>query len=196
MTAYALIADLKRYLDIPVANVIDDDLLTMFLDNASAIIDTETHRTFAAAADTTVPHDAIKDVEGRRLWLRGDLAQPPTTITNGDGATIALSAIVYEPGIGGQPSYALTLKGSSGVSWTYDDDPEASIAIVGRWAYSVAPPAPIKQVTLRLAAWLYRQRDNALDLDRTVIVGTSVLTPAAIPVDVMTILRPYLKRLP
>lgn len=195
MTAYAVIAELKRYVDIPVANVIDDDLLTMALDNASAIIDTETHRTFAAAADTSRTHDAIKDVEGRRLWLNGDLAQL-TSVSNGNGATVPLSAIVYEPGIPGEPSYALTLKGSAGTSWTYSTDPEGAIAVVGRWAYSVAAPAPIKQATLRLAAWLYRQRDNALDLDRTVIVGTSVLTPAAIPVDVMSIIRPYLKRLP
>jgi hypothetical protein len=191
--SYATLADLKRYLDIVVGNVIDDDLLTAALESASAIIDNETHRTFVAASDTTRYLDAIKDVDGRRLWLGGDLAQL-TSVTNGDGATIPLNAILYEPDEVGEPDYALILRGSSGLSWTYDQDSEGAIAIVGRWAWSVTPPPPIQQATKRLAAWLYRQRDNALDLDRTVIVGTSVLTPAAIPVDVMTIIRPYMAR--
>jgi hypothetical protein len=68
-----------------------------------------------------------------------------------------------------------------------------AIAVTGRWAYSVAAPDPIVQATLRLSAFLYRQRANALDLDRTMIIGNTTLTPAQLPVDVWAILKPYSK---
>ena len=194
MTAYASLDDLKRYTDIPTGNTIDDDLLTMALDSASAIIDTQTHRTFAAAADTTRLHDAFKDVQGLSLWLNGDLAQL-TSVTDGDGAAIPLTSIITEP-IDQPPFFLLTLKRSKGLSWSYTDDPEGAIAVEGRWAYSIEPPAQIVQATVRLAAWLYRQRDNSLDLDRTVIVASSVLTPAALPADVLFILRPFMRVIP
>lgn len=190
MADYITLAELKRYVEIPTSNTIDDDLLAMAITNASDIIDNETHRTFAAPTDSTRGLDALNDVEGRRLWLGGDLAQL-TSVTNGNGTVVPLSAIVTNPGIPGEPSFAITLKVSSGLSWVYDQDSEAAIAVTGRWAYSVLPPASIKQATQRLAAWLYRQRDNALDLDRTMIVGNTVIAAAAIPADVAVILRPY-----
>jgi len=191
--SYATLAELKRYIELPPSNTIDDDLLTAALESATSIIDNETHRTFAAPADSTRGHDAIKDVEGRRLWLRGDLAQL-TSVTI-EGAAVSLPALVNEPGIPNEPTYALTLKNSSGKSWAYGQDAEGAIAVTGRWAYSVTPPAAVAQATKRLAAWLYRQRDNALDLDRTMIVGNTVIAAAAIPADIVLMLRPYKARL-
>lgn len=191
MTAYATLAQLKDYVDIDTANTDDDALLTMALDNASAIIDTQTHRTFAAAIDSTRTHDALCHVEGRRLWLVGDLAAV-TSVTNGNGAVVPPTAYVSEP-LYETPYFALTLKRSSSIAWTYNTDPEGAIAVTGKWAYSVTPPAPIVQATLRLSAFLYRQRDNALDLDRTLIVGNTTMTPAQLPADVRLILQPYIK---
>jgi hypothetical protein len=194
MTAYAALADLKAYLDIPATNTDDDQLLQAALDAATAIIDTQTHRTFVSAVDETHYHDALSDVEGSRLWLKGDLAVL-TSVTNGDGQLVAATAYIKEPSIG-TPTYAITLKRNSGLSWTYIDTPEQAIAVAGRWAYSVLPPSPIVQATKRLSGWLYRQRANALDLDRTMIIGNTTLTPAQLPVDVWAILKPYAKALP
>ena len=193
MTAYASLEQIKSYLDIALSNTDDDDLLTMALDNASAVIDTQTHRTYVSEADETHYHDALCDVHGRRLWLRGDLAQL-VSITNGDGADVPATAYVTEPSIGG-PYYAIVLKANSGIAWTYSDTPEEAIGVNGRWAYSVLPPGPIVQATIRLAAWMYRQRDNANDLDRALIVGNTTITPSQVPVDVMLMLKPYLKRI-
>ena len=192
MTAYASLVQLKSYLEIAESNTDDDELLTMFLDNASAIIDTQTHRTFVSSADETHYHDAIKNVEGNMLWLNGDLAAL-TSVTNGDGADIPLDAIVTNPDFTG-PYFALTLKRSKDYSWAYTDEPAGAIGVEGRWAYSIVPPLPIVQATLRLAAWLYRQRDNANDLDRTMIVGVATILPAQIPTDVAVMLKPFLKR--
>jgi hypothetical protein len=195
MTMYATLPALQAYLDI--GGTLDANttaLLNSALTNASATIDDMTHRTFVAALDSTRKHDALCDVEGLRLWLRGDLAQL-TSITNGDGATIPLTAIVTEPSYVA-PYYALVFKRTGSYSWTYNDAPEEAISVTGRWAYSITPPDAIVQATLRLATWFYRQRDNALDLDRAVIVGNTTIAPSRIPADVITIIRPYLKRLP
>jgi hypothetical protein len=190
MTQYTAMDDFKDYLGLPaVVSTVVENSLEMALTNASAIIDSHTDRTYEATADESHKHDAVENVEGLRLWLNGDLAQL-TSVTNGDGAAIPLADLVLEPSVG-SPYFALTLKRNSGIYWTYSDDSEEAISVTGRWAYSVIPPDPIVQATLRLAAWLYRQRDNALDLDRTILVGSTVLAPAAMPADVVAILRPY-----
>jgi hypothetical protein len=189
MTQYATLVNFKAYLAIDASD--EDTVLNLALTHATALIDTHTHRTFVAGADSTRRFDALLDVDGLRLWLDLDLCQL-TSVVNGDGVTVPPTAMLPEPAVG-PPYYALTLKRSSGLSWTYDEDAEQAIVVTGRWAYSIAPPDTIVQATLRLAAWLYHQRDNALDLDRTVIVGNSVITPAAIPADVITYLRPYMR---
>src|SRR4030095_2984634 len=184
-TAYATLDQLKDYLDLPPSNIVDDELLTMALDNASAIIDTQTHRTYVSTADETHYHDPMECVVGPMLYLNGDLAAL-TSVTNGDGSVIPLTSIYTQPSYD-TPYYAVTLKRLSNLHWDFSGE----IGVLGRWAYSVAPPLPIVQVTLRLSAWIYRQRDNALAVDRTLIVGNTVLAPAALPADVMTLLQPY-----
>jgi hypothetical protein len=196
MTQYATIAQLQTRLEISgTLSATQTANMNLALTNASAIIDEQTHRHFEAATDSTRLHDALADVEkGRRLWLKGDLAVL-TSITNGDGSSIALNAVMTEPSYE-LPFFAITLKGSSGKSWTYNNDPEGAIAVTGRWAYSVTAPDAIVQATLRLAEWFYRQPSNALDLDRAVIVGNTTIAPSAIPADVFVILRPYMRVVP
>ena len=193
MTAYAQLADLKLTLKIAPSDTGDDTLLQNALDNASAIIDDFCNRTFAAEADATIYHDAVKNVDGRTLWLNGELCQL-TSVVNGDGTPIAPTAIVTQPSYL-PPYFGLVLKLSSGLIWNWEEDTENAIAVAGRWAYSVTPPLAIVQATLRFSAWLYRQPANALDLDRTLIIGNTTLTPATIPSDLMAILAPYRKKL-
>ncbi|GIV82782.1 MAG: hypothetical protein KatS3mg051_2136 [Anaerolineae bacterium] len=187
--AYATLAELKAYLGI--TGTTDDMLLTDLLVRSQAIIDAATQRTFEATADSTRYLDAVEDVDGRVLWLDrvGDLAQI-TSITNGDGSSVASSEYVTEPR-NQAPYYAIQLKASSSVAWTYSDSPENAIAITGRWAYSVTPPDDIVHACIRLAAYLYRQKDNATDLDRPVIAGNVTLLPAQLPADIQSLLAPY-----
>jgi hypothetical protein len=78
------------------------------------------------------------------------------------------------------------------VSWTYDDAPEDAISIEGRWGYSVTPPADVVQATVRLVAWMYRQRDTGVDADRPAVNEQGVMVfPASMPRDVAEMLRPY-----
>ena len=185
--AYASKAQLKALLNI--SDTTDDDLLDDLLARAQAMIERHTSRTFEASADTTRTLDALADVDGATLYLPNDLCQI-TSVTNGDASTVTAGQYVTIPS-NVAPYFGLRLKGSSGVGWTYSTDPEGAISIVGRWAYSVTAPADIVQATLRLAAWMYKQRDTMNDGSATTIQNGITVVPTAIPSDVKTMLAPY-----
>jgi len=185
--AYTDTTTLKRYLGISSTN--DDTLLGECIARAQALIDDYTNRTFEAAADTTRTFDAVEDVVSMTLYFDDDLCQI-TSVTNGDGVVVAASEYTTQPR-NETPWYALRLLASSGKSWTYEDDHEDAIAVVGRWAWSVTAPAAIVQATIRLAAYLYHQKDNAQELDRTVVTGGTVLLPGDLPRDLAQMLDYY-----
>ena len=177
---YCSLAQLKAYVGATDSD--DDALLTDCITRAEAVIDRATKRTF----------DAQQDVAGRTLYLDADLCAI-TSITNGDGAAITALQVVSEPR-NHAPYYALTLKASAGLAWTYETDPEDAISVIGRWAYSTTPPADIEQACVRLAAWLYRQKDSSSDLDRPMVsMDGATLLPAQIPADVQRMLQPYVR---
>ena len=86
--AYASLVDLTTYLGIDESTA-DDGLLSQLLARAQAAIDTYTRRTFEATADVTRWH-TLGSVWGRQLQFDGDICAI-TSITNGDGATVAAS---------------------------------------------------------------------------------------------------------
>lgn len=156
-----------------------DVYLQACLDAAQAYVDRETGRTFEAATATARSFDAERDVEGRMLWLGAELCST-AACTNGDGTAIDASDFVYEPR-NGTPRYAITLKASSGVQWTYEDDPENAITVVGKWAYSESAPADIVQACLLIAAQQYKLQDNPGDADRVISVDGVVIVPSSVP---------------
>lgn len=187
--AYVTLADLKSYLNI--TNTTDDVLLVGLIAAAQAGIDGYTGRTFEAVADTTLYMDADTDVDGALLYLPDDLAQI-TTVTNGDATTVTTTDYVTQPR-GRAPYYALKMKASSDVAWTYDTTPENAISITGRWAFSVTAPADIVQACRRYASYLYRQRDaNVFDVTAQTDIGT-ITIPQGIPADVEKLLKPYIR---
>lgn len=188
--AYVDISTLKLYLGI--TSVEDDTLLDTMVSSAQAIVDSYCRQTFEATDDTTRYFDAIRDVDGRCLYLGKTPLCAITTVTNGDGSTISASYYVTEPR-NETPYCALTLKSNAPVAWTYSGTPENAIAIEGKWAYSEVAPYDVAQATLRLAAYLYRQKDNqSNDLDRPINTGGGVvLLPSTIPADVKSLLAPY-----
>jgi hypothetical protein len=188
--AYTTVSALKTYLGV-VGNT-DDALLTALIARAQAIVDAYCGRTFEAAQDSTRKLDAKLSVspDKRTLYVERDLCAI-TSITNGDGVSVAASEYVTEPRWE-TPFYGVTLKRESDIRWTWDDTPEDAITVVGRWAYSATAPADIVQATERLAAYLYRQKDNMSDLDRAVAVsGNMTVLPQSLPRDVQLILAPY-----
>ena len=194
--AYTDASTLKQYLGITTST--DDALLTSLIARAQSAIDTYTQRTFEAATDSTKLFDCLPPyVYGYELsWatLGLDLCQI-TSVTNGNGVTVSASNYVTMP-INTTPYHGLRLKQYSGVTWDYTDDWEASIAIAGRWAYSVTAPADVVHACVRLAAFLYRQKDNASDTDRPILAGDgNVIMPSTLPRDVLSMLQPYVRRI-
>lgn len=190
--AYTNLTDVKAYANVDGAG--DDAVIGDLIVQAQAIIDRACRgRTFEAAADTTRKFDAVRDVDGEMLYLDADLCQI-TSITNGDGVVVTSTQYTTEPR-NRTPWYAIRLLASSGVAWTYEDDPENAIEITGRWAWSVAVPADIEFAAVRLTAYLYRQRDTSGgDNDRPMLSASgAVLLPSQLPKDVRDLLRPYMR---
>ena len=190
--AYCGVDELKEYLGIESAT--DEPMLLTFLATAQRIIDSYCARTFEATADTVRTFDSQCDVDGYTLTVDSDLCAI-TSIVNGDGTTISNSHYVTEPR-NETPYYAIRLKASAGNVWTstVSGDSENAITVTGKWAYSTSAPSDIAHVCKRLASYIYRQKDNAGDLDRAVIAGNSTILPAQIPNDIRLMLTPY-KRL-
>lgn len=174
----------KAYLGNTLAIASDDLLIEGFVEAAASIIDGYCHQSFEAESDTTRYFDPCADVDGRTLYLDAPLCAI-TSVTNGDGVVIAPSAYVTEPR-NSAPWFALKLKSNSGLSWQSDE-----IAIAGKWAYSVTAPADIQQAAMRLAGYLYRQRDNGFDLDRMLQTQNGVVVPFGLPRDISDILASY-----
>lgn len=168
----------------------DNWLLEQLIAAAGKMIERQTGRVFAVEADGERRFNPIVDCRGRTLFLTHDLADAPTSVVNGDGATLAVTDYVTEPRTE-RPVYALRLLASSGVTWTWGADPEDAIRVTGKWGYSVAPPEDIRHACIRLAAFLYRQRDNAGDSDRTIVTQAGLVKPLAMPSDIALILAPY-----
>ena len=182
--AYVTVIELKRYLGIDADNTADDALLSDMVQRAQAVIEHRTGRTFEAAADTVRTFGA-DSVDGAWLWLDGDLCAV-TSVVNGDGATVAAEQYAVRP-TNRRPWFALLLRPAASVAW---DASSGDIAITGRWAYSTTPPADVVQATVRLAAWLYRQKDNTAN-DSPMLAGDTLILPSRLPADVVELLQPY-----
>lgn len=186
--AYVTSTLLKTYLGATTGT--DDTLLTALITRSQAIIDRYCNRTFEVSTNTSRLFDAERDVDGPMLWLDEDLVSI-NSVTNGDSDVLVASTEYTTEPRNRTPYYALKLVAQSGLYWTWTTTPENAITISGKWAYSTAAPDDIVHVTLRLAAYLYRQRDNATDLDRAVIAGNATILPAQLPNDIKMLLDPY-----
>ncbi len=185
--SYATVAQVRDYLDI--SSTADDALLTALISRARIIIDRLTGMTFAVPTDAT-RYVAVEYARGDTLWLppRWMLAQPPTTVALPNATTIPISAIRLQPP--DPPHVALRL---TDPAYTWQQGGAGDIAITGRWGWSVMPPDDIVHATIRLTAWLYRQRSASGEGDRpTVADGGLVVLPMRLPRDIETLLSRYM----
>jgi len=201
--AYTTTSALKAYLGI--TSSVDDTLLSDAITRAQSMIDTFCHRHFepesehGPAASHTHYFTPLSERDGGDLLddytlnLNHDLAEL-TSITNGDGTAIPTNQVVLLP-MNTVPANFIRIKSSSGYQWTYTSSPEASVQIAGKWSYSLDVPADIVAATLRLAAYLYRQREGTPDSDRAILSADGVVLAAPrIPSDITAMLTPYIRR--
>lgn len=190
--AYTNAGAVKAYKGI--TGTTDDALLATLCTVAQSQIEHYTRRVFEVFVDTTRYCDAVADVDSQYLWLPDDLCQI-TSVTNGDGVVVAPASYVTQPRRT-TPYYALKLLTSTNLYWTYTvgtGDPENAIAIVGRWAYSLTPPADVAHAATRLAAYLFAQKDASV-YDITAQPDMGIITvPQGMPKDVIQLLAPYVR---
>ncbi len=194
--AYVTVASLKTYLGITEDD--HDALLAQLISAAEKVIEARTGRVFETNADTTRYFTVGVDTHGDTLVLDRDLCAITSIRTNADaddGGTELEPGDYFTRPRNDTPYFEIQLSGRSGKSWTYTYDPEGGIAVTGKWAYSVTPPADIAQACTRLAAYFYRQRDaNVFDVTAIPAAGV-IQTPQGIPRDVDIILSLYRRRM-
>lgn len=191
--AYADITLFKQYRHMPTGTStsasVDNSTITHCLNAAQAQIDRYTHRTFEASTTAARYFDAVEDVDGRTLYLDADLAEI-TSVTNGDGASLTSTSYVTRP-VNDTPYREIRIRSGSANAWTYTTEPESAITVVGKWAYSTTAPSDIVQATVRLANYMYTQKDAGV-FDVTVYPEAGAVTvPQGLPRDVQEILAPY-----
>ncbi len=190
MADYTTVNELKTYLHITGSG--DDTLLGDLVTRASRMLDDHCGRWFVAQEETR-RYDAVgSHITGKLLLFDADLLSL-TSLTNGDGSSISLDDVILRP-VNWQPYFGVALKQSSGLSWAYTTDPEAAIEVEGEWGYSETAPEPIQQAALRLAAWLYRQRDTGAETGEVQVTDRGVsIAPARLPRDVLDLIGPYVR---
>lgn len=196
--AYITAADLRSYIGATSSS--DDTQLGYAATRAQSMVETYTNRIFECNADTTRYYNALDyryggnvDAMNNTLMLDYDLCQL-TTIVNGNGQTIPNNVTVLLP-TNYTPSYAIKIQMNTSYIWTYTGTPDISIAITGRFAYSITPPSDIVAACLRLGSFIYRAREGTPDSDRAILSSDGVILQAPrIPTDVQQTLEPYRKR--
>ncbi|HPL80995.1 MAG TPA: phage head-tail connector protein [Anaerolineaceae bacterium] len=179
---YAELVEVKSYMGITSDS--DDVLLLSLLERATGIIESVTGRCFIGKKETRHFDAGYIDNE---LFLVGNDLLSVEKVFDGQGEEIALENVKLLPQ-SASPKWRVRLTG--GASWNAGFDDE--IAITGTWGYSMTPPADIVHATVRLTAFLYRQKDTSADLDRPLVTGDGVtIMPSALPNDVMALVRKY-----
>ena len=187
--SYASLTNLKDYLGISVASTADDPLLADLLTRAEGIIDAYTGRRFEA--ETATKYFTIDDVDGQDLNLWGYDLLTVTKLTNGDGMEIASGSYRLFPR-NDNPKWMIRLDEEQ--SWNFTDA-DSEISVAGTWGYSATAPADITHACIRLAAFLYRQKDTSADIDRPMVTGDGVtIMPSGLPADVQKLLDRYKRR--
>lgn len=188
-TGYPRFQDVKLYLNIDSGR--DDALIVATLKRAIATFENMCGRVFVPATETRV-FDANDEqvVAPKRFFLRsGDLIEITELKID--------SEIVPEADyfcVGAIPYHVIRLRESSDFTFgEYTTSPEQTIEITGRWGYEEDVPDDVFGAIVRLTAWLFQQKDNAMELDRPIAMSNAMVLPAALPSDVEAIARFYKK---
>jgi len=186
--AYATSVQVKDYLGIA-STVVDDNLLGDLITRAEGLIDAYTGRTFTAVTATKYFGENCTD--GQDLMLYGEDLLTVTKLTNGDSVEIPSGSYRLFPR-NDSPKWLIRLDENK--SWNFSDS-DSEISVEGTWGYSATAPADIIHACIRLAAFLYRQKDTSADIDRPLITGDGVtIMPSSLPSDVTRILDRYKRR--
>lgn len=164
----------------------DDDLIALYVSQASQMIETQALRQFSATPGTLTLNACAPHLYGNRLFFDTDVLSV-ASVADSNG-TLSASQYTLLP-LNESPKYGLHLKGTAEL--TYSDDPIGAITVVGTLGYCTAAnrPADITLAATKMAAWLYQTRDNNGEIVR--FADGSTVIPAEAPSLVMRIMTKY-----
>jgi len=172
----AMIQRVERYLSLedPALHT-DHILIEECIDRAEAHLEEWCSRYFKARKETRVYDCPDSDT----LLLDADLVKA-IRVTNGDGTVLSPYDFRYLPA-NSVPKYAIVLVSSSSVAWTYNDTPQQCIKVRGYWGYSLEPDPYTIQTALRLATFLYKQKDSQVFDTSSFLDGGVLVLPDGVP---------------
>jgi hypothetical protein len=175
-------------------NTVDDDLLDVYVSQASQMIETECLRTFGTLVDTYTYDARYPVVNHRTLFFDRDFVSVDV-LSNGANGTINAADYRLLP-INDSPKYGLQLLDKSGLAWQVGNDGFAQNAIVvsGTAGYCTPAnrPADITLAATKLAAWLYQHRDDSGDSVQ--VADGAIAIPAQAPTFVLRTISKYVRR--
>jgi len=191
---YVTLAEFKIFADIDSTEANDDTAIENIIEGVSRYMDGRTERTFYARTETryfNVPKD-----RGRSLFMDDDLLTI-TTLTNGDGDTVASSEYHLLPK-NLTPYNEVRLTKSTTEYWDVDSsgDDEFVISIAGTWGYMAAHTDDIREACSMIAQSFYKRRfgENVSGIAKVTAAGV-VITPQDVPSAAADILNRYKKRI-
>jgi len=196
---YATLEQVKLEAAIESLSITDDSVLERCIEDASRAIDAYCagRRFFASAASAAL--DCPTDGD-RVLWLNDDYLSV-STITNGDGSTVAGSLCDLWPR-NAISKVALRLKDSAGIAWTptTGGDYLGAISVSGSVGYvdrtaTDAKSSVVISNTRRaciITALAYYRKRNGIGSDAvTVTAAGVVLSPQGLPKDAVQLIDGY-----
>lgn len=160
--AYATVAEYTTWLRAlsttqPVNLQLDNAEVTagyqLFLDEATALIESETKRVFTATSATKYFDKHAQD-HGKPLLLITPELLTVTSVVNGDGATLDGSVYWAHPRNGAR-KFAIELTPTGGATWVFTN---GYVAVSGTWGVMATPDNFIKRLTMRVAWYIQQSR--------------------------------------
>jgi len=125
----------------------------VFLDEATALIESETKRKFTATTETRYYNKKAQDRGNLLVIFTPDLLTV-TGVVNGDGKTLAESDYWAYPRNGAR-KFGVEIRPSSSVAWQFTPE---YVAVTGTWGVMVEPDNYIKRLTMRVAWYIQQSR--------------------------------------
>jgi hypothetical protein len=190
MVDYATLDEIRAEGNFQASDIQNNDQIESLITSVSRMIDAQLGTVFAPDSDLTrsfTVDDLIAD-RSSDLFLGRHRLLSITSIVNADGTSIAVGDVILLPQ-GFERKHTIRIKSTSESSWVSDEDDE--ITITGRWGYSTAVPADVKQMCAEWVIHVFNGRgDNGTSGNATIISPDGVvISPNSAPPRVRDFLK-------
>lgn len=184
---YATVPELKAYVSIPVADVVDDVELAGKIAAASRSIDQHCRRQFGQVAAVEPRVFTARARAGGALVVIDDLMDTTGLVVTADGVAVTPDRLwPANAPVLGKPYTRLWLP--TGTTCAVD-----GIEVTALWGWSTVPKT-IKEAALLQASRLFKRRDAPFGVAGSPDLGSEIRLLAKVDPDVAVMLRKYVRR--